>query len=52
MQHIPSINLLLLATKQESYKKAYLLKKNTEEFSVKMSGEKASRQKKKIRQKD
>ena len=33
--HIPSTNLLLLAAKQEPYKKAYLLMKNTEEFSGK-----------------
>ena len=28
MLHIPPTNLLLLAAKQESYKKAYLLMKN------------------------
>ena len=33
MLYIPPINLLLLAAKQEPYKKAYLLKKNIEEFS-------------------
>ena len=43
-------NLLLLAAKQESYKKAYLLTKNIEEFSGKSSEERASRQKT-IRQK-
>ena len=32
MLHIPTTNLGLLADKQESYKKAYLLTKNTEEF--------------------
>ena len=31
MLHIPLTILLLLAAKQESYKKAYLLTKNTEE---------------------
>ena len=40
-------NLLLLAAKQESYKKkAYLLKKNIEEFCGKSSEERTSRQKK------
>ena len=33
--HIPPTNLLLLAAKQESYKTAYLLTKNIEEFSGK-----------------
>ena len=33
--HIPPINLLPLAAKQESYNKAYLLTKNIEEFSGK-----------------
>ena len=33
MLHIPPTNLLLLAAKQESYKKAYLLMKNIGEFS-------------------
>ena len=33
MLHIPPTNLLLLAAKQEPYKKAYLLTKNAEEFS-------------------
>ena len=46
MLHIPPTNLLLLAAKQESYKKAYLLKKNIEEFSGKSSEERTSRQKK------
>ena len=32
MLHIPPTNCLLLTTKQEPYKKAYLLTKNTEEF--------------------
>ena len=32
MLHIPPTNLLLLAAKQESYKKAYLLTKSIEEF--------------------
>ena len=46
--HIPPTptNLLLLAAKQESYKKAYLLTKNIEEFSAKSSEEGTSRQKK------
>ena len=46
MLHIPPTNLLLLAAKQKSYKKAYLLKKNTEEFPGKSSEERTSRQKK------
>ena len=33
--HIPPTNLLLIAAKQESPKKAYLLTKNIEEFSGK-----------------
>ena len=48
MLHIPPINLLLLAAKQESYKKAYLFKKNIEEISGK-SSEWPIRQKKKDR---
>ena len=32
MPRIPPTTLLLLAAKQESYKKAYLLTKNIEEF--------------------
>ena len=35
MLHIPPTNCLLLTTKQEPYKKAYLLTKNIEEFSGK-----------------
>ena len=35
MLHIPQTNLLLLAAIQEPYKKAYLLMKNTEDFSGK-----------------
>ena len=35
MLHIPTTNVLFLAAKQEPYKKAYLLKKNVEEFSEK-----------------
>ena len=35
--HRPPTNLLLLAAKQEPYKKAYLLTKNIEEFSGKSS---------------
>ena len=50
MLHIPPSNLLLLAAKQESYKKAYLFTKNIEEFSGKSSEERASRQRR-IRQK-
>ena len=46
MLHVPPTNLLLLAAKQEPYKKAYLLTKNIEEFSGKSSGEWTSRQKK------
>ena len=46
MLHIPPTNLLLLAAKQEPYKKAYLLTKNIEEFSRKNSGEWNSKQKK------
>ena len=45
--HIPPTNLLLLAAKQEQYKKAYLLTKNIEEFSGKSSGEWTSRQREK-----
>ena len=48
--HIPPINLLLLAAKQESYKKAHLLTKNIEEIFGKTSEERTSRHKK-IRQK-
>ena len=44
--HIPPTNLLLLAAKQEPYKKAYLFTKNIEEFSEKSSEERTSRQKK------
>ena len=46
MLHIPPTNLLLLAAKQELYKKAFLFTKNIEEFSGKSSGEGTSRQKK------
>ena len=46
MLHIPPTNLLLLAAKQESYKKAYLLTNNIEEFSGNGSEERPSRQKK------
>ena len=35
MLHVPLTNLLLLAAKQEPYKRAYLLTKNIEEFSGK-----------------
>ena len=35
MLHIPPTNLLLLAAKQEPYKKSYLLTKHTAEFSGK-----------------
>ena len=45
MLHIPPTNLLL-AAKQESYKKACLLTKNIEEFSGKSSEEWTIRQKK------
>ena len=47
MLYTPPTNLLLLAAKQEPYRKAYLFTKNGEEFSEKSSGEWASRQKKK-----
>ena len=50
MLHVPPTNLLLLAAKWEPNKKAYLLTKNTEEFSGKSSEEWTSRQKQ-IRQK-
>ena len=50
MLHIPPTNSFLLTAKQESYKKAYLLTKNIEEFSEKSSEERTSRQKT-IRQK-
>ena len=46
MLHIPPTNCLLLTAKQEPYKKAYLLTKNTEEFSGKSLEERTSRQKK------
>ena len=46
MLHIPQTNLLLLAAKEEPYKKAYLFMKNIEEFSGKNSKDWASRQKK------
>ena len=52
MLHIPPTNLLLLAAKQEPYKKAYLLMENIGEFSEKSSGECTSRGKKKVRQKN
>ena len=45
--HISPTSLLLLAARQEPYKKAYFLTENTEEFSGKSSGEWASRQGKK-----
>ena len=44
MLHIPPTNLLLLAVKQEPYKKAYLLMKNIEKFSGNSSREWTSRQ--------
>ena len=44
--HIPPTSFLLLAAKQEPYKKAYLLTKNIEEFSGKSLEERTSRQKK------
>ena len=46
MLHIPPTNLLLLAAKQEPYKKTHLLMKNIETFSGKSLEEKTSRQKK------
>ena len=45
--HIPPTNLLLLAAKQEPYKKAYFVTKTFEELSAKCSEEWTSRQKKK-----
>ena len=45
MLHIPLTSLLLLVAKQKPHKKAYLLTRNTEEFSEK-SSEWASKQKK------
>ena len=47
MLHIPLTNLLLLAAKEEPYKKADLLTTKIEEFLGKSSGEWTSRQKKK-----
>ena len=47
MLHIPLTNLLLLAAKQEPYKKAYFLTKSIEEFSGKSPDEWTSRQKEK-----
>ena len=44
--HIPPTNLLVLAAKQEPYKKAYLLTKNIGRIFWKSSGEWTSRQKK------
>ena len=57
MLHIPPTNLLLLTAKKESYKKAYPLTKNIEEFSGKSlegpAGRKRSDRKgNKTRQKD
>ena len=43
MLHIPPTNLLLLAAKQEPYKKVYLLTKNIEKISGKSLEERASR---------
>ena len=44
MLHIPPTNYHLLAAKQEPFQKAFLLTKNTEDFSGKMSEEWASGQ--------
>ena len=46
MLHIPPTDSLLLAAKQEPYKKAYFFTINIEEFSGKSSGEWTSGQKK------
>ena len=49
MLHIPPTNLLLLAAKQEQYKKAYFLTENIEEFSGKKfrrMGQQAEKQEK------
>ena len=51
MLHIPPINLLLLAAKQEPYKQAYLFMRNIDNFFGNSSGEWTSRQKK-TRQKE
>ena len=45
MLRIPPTNCLLLTAKQEPYKKAYLFRKNIEEFSGKSLEERASMQK-------
>ena len=52
MLHIPPTNLLLLATKQEPYKKAYLITKNMEEFSRKTFMKMGQQAEKKIREKE
>ena len=46
MLRIPPTNVLLLAAKQESYKKVHLFTKNIEEYFGKSSVERTSRQKK------
>ena len=52
MLHITPTNLLLLAAKQEPYKKVYFSTKNIEEFSGKSSREWTTRQKKKRKKKE
>ena len=49
MLHIPPTNILFLAANKKPYKKAYLLTKNTEEFSGKSLKGWTSRQKKKVK---
>ena len=52
MLHIPPTNLLLLAAKQEQYKKAYFLTENIEEFSGKKFRRMGQQAEKKVRQKE
>ena len=47
MLHIPPTNSLLLTAKQEPYKKAYVLTKNTEEFLEKVQENRPAGRKKK-----
>ncbi len=51
MLHIPPTNLLLLTAKQESYKKDYLLMKNTEDFFLEKVQKKGPAGRKKMRYK-
>ena len=52
MLYVPPTNLLLLAAKQEPYKKAYLLTKNIEEFSGEKIRRMGQQVEKKMRQKE